>query len=77
MSMFMRPLCVALRWRQQRQSTDMTRHGVTFVIDGPQLYVYLVTPTPKHEDGSPILKTTESRYLVTYEIYPRNTYTKR
>jgi len=55
---------------------DMTRHRVTFVIDDAQLYVYLVTPTPKHEDDPPILKTTDSRYHVTYEIYPNNTYTK-
>jgi len=55
---------------------DMTEHGLTFVIDGRQLYVYLVTPTPKHEDDPPILKTTRSRYHVTYEIYPTNTYAK-
>ena len=56
---------------------DMTRHRVTFVIDGRTLYVYLATPTPKHEDDPPILKTTVSRYYVTYEIYPTNTYAKR
>jgi len=56
---------------------DMTRHRVTFVIDGPQLYVYLVTPTPKHEDDPPILKTTQSRYYITYEIYPNNIYPQR
>ena len=56
---------------------DMTDHGLTFVIDGRQLYVYLVTPTPKHENDPPILKTTESRYYVTYEIYPDNNYAKR
>jgi hypothetical protein len=53
---------------------DMTDHKLAFVIDGRQLYVYLGTPKPKHEDDPPILKTTMSRYYVTYEIYPTNTY---
>jgi len=56
--------------------SDMTEHGLTFVIDGRQLYVYLVTPTPKHKNDPPILKTTESKYYFTYEIYPANTYVK-
>lgn len=56
---------------------DMTRHRLTFVIDGRQLYVYLVTPTPKRVKTPPILKTTESWFRVTYEIYPDNTYAKR
>lgn len=56
---------------------NMTDHRLTFVIDGQQLYVYLVTPTPKHEDDPPILKTTESWFYITYEIYPHNTYTRR
>lgn len=53
---------------------DMSGHRLTFVIDGKQLYVYLVTPTPKNEYAEPLLKTTKSRYHVTYEIYPNNTY---
>jgi hypothetical protein len=53
---------------------DMTNYRVTFVIDGKQLYVYLVTPTPKHEEDPPILKTFESWFHVTYEIYPHNTF---
>ncbi|MDM0105286.1 hypothetical protein QTH97_10110 [Variovorax sp. J22R24] len=52
----------------------MDDHGVLFVIDGSQLYVYLVTPKAKGQYDLPILKTTESRYLVTYEIYPVNTF---
>jgi len=56
---------------------DMTDHDLIFVIDGRQLYVYLVTPIPKHEGDPPILKTTMSRYSVTYEIYPTNTYPKQ
>ena len=55
---------------------DMDHHGLTFVIEGQQLYVYLVTPKPKHEDDPPLLKTTKSRYHLTYEIYPTNTYTR-
>jgi hypothetical protein len=55
---------------------DMTEHELIFVIDGRQLYVYLVTPTPKHMGDPPILKTYLSLFNVTYEIYPINTYTK-
>jgi hypothetical protein len=53
---------------------DMTDYRVTFVIDDKQLYVYLVTPIVKNEDDPPILKTTKSRYHLTYEIYPHNTF---
>ncbi len=59
-----------------RLAKDMTRHGLTFVIDGKQLYVYLITPEPLPK-GSPVLKTTLSKYNVTYEIYPTNTYTQK
>ena len=53
---------------------DMTRHELTFAIEGPQLYVYLVTPKAKHPSTAPLLKTSESMFRVTYEIYPTNTY---
>lgn len=53
---------------------DMSGHGLTFVIEGKQLYVYLITPKPKNEYAEPLLKTTRSRYSVTYEIHPNNTY---
>ena len=53
---------------------NMFEHKVTFVIDGRQLIVYLVTPTVKHVNDPPLLRTTQSRYNVTYEIYPTNTY---
>ncbi|RYF30649.1 MAG: hypothetical protein EOO23_04690 [Comamonadaceae bacterium] len=53
---------------------NMFEHEVTFVIDGKQLYVYLVTPKAKRQTDQPLLKTTASRYRVTYEIYPHNTY---
>lgn len=56
---------------------DMTKHGLTFVIDGRQLYVYLVTPTPKGMKDPPILKTYRSLFEVTYEIHPSNTYAKQ
>jgi hypothetical protein len=53
---------------------DMTDYGLTFVPDGRQLYVYLVTPTAKHPTDPPLLKTSRSQFYVTYEIYPRNTF---
>lgn len=55
-------------------ASSMEGHRVTFVIDGEQLYIYLVSPVVKHESDPPLLRTTESRYHVTYEIYPNNTY---
>ena len=57
-----------------RLASDMREHRVTFVIDGRQLYVYLVTPIVKRQTEPPLLKTTESRYHLTYEIYPNNSY---
>jgi hypothetical protein len=61
---------------RNRLPNNMFDHGITFVIDGKQLYIYLVTPQAKKTDAPPILKTTKSRYYVTYEIYPNNTYKK-
>lgn len=59
---------VDLRDRLPREMKD---HGLTFVIDGRQLYLYIVTPEPKRPfDSPPILKTARSRTYVTYEIYP-------
>lgn len=55
---------------------NMQDHGLTFVIDKRQLYVYLITPKAKHERDEPLLRTTKSRYYVTYEVYPLNTYKK-
>jgi hypothetical protein len=57
-----------------RLALNMQAHRITFVIDGRELYVYLVTPAPKHKTDPPLLKTYESRYNVAYEIYPHNTY---
>lgn len=53
---------------------NMVDHRLTFVVDGRQLYVYLVTPKSKKYDDEPLLRTTQSHYNVTYEIYPTNTY---
>ena len=52
---------------------NMGNHTVTFVIDGRQLYVYLVTDQLKPYKAPPILKTYLSKSTVTYEIYPHNT----
>ncbi len=52
---------------------DMDGCKVTFVIDGRQLYVYLVTNQNKPYESPPILKTYLSRLKVSYEIYPNNT----
>ncbi|WPB56480.1 hypothetical protein [Xylophilus sp. GOD-11R] len=49
---------------------NMTDHRVTFVIDGRELFVYLVTPVPKARDDLPIFKTFESKYHVTRQIFP-------
>jgi hypothetical protein len=53
--------------------TNMQDQEVTFVIDGRQLYVYLVTPTQITQNlpRAP-LRTWRSRHQVTYEIYPAN-----
>jgi hypothetical protein len=53
---------------------DMNNYKLTFVIDGRQLYVYLVTPTPRHGSNTPPLKTYLSASHITYEIYPTNTF---
>jgi hypothetical protein len=53
---------------------DMNDYRLTFVIDGQQLYVYLVTPEKRHGSNTPPLKTTWSRDFITYEIYPNNTF---
>lgn len=49
------------------------KQTVTFVIDGKQLYVYLVTNQPKAYMAPPVLKTYLSKSAVTFEIYPHNT----
>ncbi len=55
---------------------NMFEQGVTFVIDGRQLYVYLVTPKFRENTVVPNLKTWHSATYVSYEIYPTNTFKK-
>lgn len=56
---------------RQRLPKDMYRQELTFVIDGRQLYVYIVTRTPITQIlPKPPLRTWLSRHNVTYEIYP-------
>lgn len=59
---------VDLRGRLPR---DMTDHELTFVIDGPQLYVYVVTPQLQlPETTQRTHRTWLSRYNQTYEVFP-------
>lgn len=54
-----------------RLPKDMTDHELTFVIDGRQLYVFVVTPRrKKSSDEPPVLKTWRSQYSYAYEIFP-------
>jgi hypothetical protein len=53
---------------------DMNNYELTFVIDGRQLYVYLVTPEKRHGSNVPPLKTYLSISHITYEIYPTNNF---
>lgn len=39
---------------RQRLPADITNHRIHFIVRGPQLYVYLVTPEKRHPDTSPI-----------------------
>lgn len=57
---------------RDRLPWDMKDHALTFVIDGPQLYVYVVTPKPKPIYGAPPLERTWlSKSNITYEIFPQ------
>lgn len=54
-----------------RLPKNMSLQTLTFVIEGKNLYVYLVTDKPKKYWGEPpILRTYRSELYVTYEIYP-------
>ena len=49
----------------------MSDHELTFVIDGRQLFVYVVTPRRKKSaDEPPTLKTWRSEFAYAYEIFP-------
>lgn len=56
---------------------DMSGHSVTFVIDGRQLYVYVMTPQARDSKLPRPLKTYLSRCNETYEIYPTNTFKEK
>ena len=58
---------------RDRLPRDMNEHELTFLIDGRQLYVYIVTPQDQaREVRHRTHKTWLSRYNVVYEIYPQN-----
>jgi hypothetical protein len=57
---------------RQRLPMDMTDHGLTFVIEGRQLYVYVITPKVRDSAIPSDKKTWRSRYHETFEIYPSN-----
>lgn len=54
--------------------SNMFQHGLTFVIEDKQLYVYLVATAVRDSKQPKPLKTYLSRYNETYEIFPSNTY---
>ena len=58
---------------RNRLAANMTGHKITFVIDGGQLYIYLITPQVKTK-GNQDLRTYLSHSYVSHEIYPANTY---
>lgn len=57
---------------RQRLPSNMTDHGLTFVIEGKQLFVYVITPKVKDSAIPPDKGTWRSRYRETFEIYPSN-----
>lgn len=59
---------------RDRLPSDMTDHELTFVIDGRQLLVFVVTPERKRSYGEPpVLKTWRSKFAKAYEIFPAQT----
>lgn len=54
---------------RDKLARNMFEHGVTFVIDGKQLYVYLRTPTPRSPKTPSGLKTYLADTRETFEIY--------
>lgn len=56
---------------RDRLPRDMTDHELTFVVEGRQLFVYVVTPERKKAYGEPpVLRTWRSNFAKAYEIYP-------
>ncbi len=56
---------------RHRLPVNMADHGLTFVIDGSQLYAYVITPKGKVYGTPPIYKTWHSKSFHTYEIFPQ------
>jgi hypothetical protein len=54
---------------RQRLPPDITEHRIHFIIRGPQLYVYLVTPQRRPPDVAPN-GPRPYQYLRTITIYP-------
>ena len=61
---------------RDRLPRNMFEHGVTFVIEGQELYVYLITPTEKKYMTPPVLRSWLSKSRVSYELYPTNNFNK-
>lgn len=55
---------------RDRLPANMKDHGLTFVIDGAQLHVYVITPQPKADDTANT-RTWYSKSYHTYEIFPQ------
>jgi hypothetical protein len=57
---------------RDRLPRDMTDHELTFVIDGRQLYVYVLTPVTQKPWGEVAThRTWKSAFRITREIYPK------
>ncbi len=58
---------------RDRLPRDMNEHELTFVIDGRQLYIFIVTPKRKNAYAEPpVLRTWKSNFSHAYEIYPQH-----
>jgi hypothetical protein len=57
---------------RNRLPKDMTKHTVHFMIEGSQLYVYLITPERRPPDMPPN-GSRETQHLKTLTIYPDQT----
>jgi hypothetical protein len=55
---------------RDRLPRNMENQEITFVIDGKDLYVYLITNQGKDYGTPPVLRTWISKQYVAYEIYP-------
>lgn len=56
---------------KDRLPKDMSGHELTFLMDGRQLYVYVVTPQPQPQSVKQRTnRSWLSRYNVAYEIFP-------